>query len=402
MKKLSSFKSTLIAAFGGYIVQGIVNTFVPLLFVTFQNEFSIPLTKITALITINFLLQLCVDLASAFLVDKIGYRICAVAANTFAAVGLVLLTVLPNVFSDAFIGLLIAVAFYAVGGGLLEVVVSPIVEACPSKHKDKTMSLLHSFYSWGSMGVIAVSAAIFAFVGTQPWRVLTLIWAIFPACNAVFFLFVPLATLAEEGTQPLSIKQLLKTKYFWLFAVLIMCAGAAEGAIAQWASVFAEEGLKVSKTLGDLFGAALFALTMAISRTIYGKFGDKMNLRSVMTACGFLLIVSYVLVVATPSPVVALCGIALSGFGVGIMWPGTYSLASARIKGGGNAMFALLALAGDFGCTSGPSVVGYLSGFFNNNLKIGILFALIFPVLLTISLLFLGGKEKKNGLLKKD
>ena len=147
MKKLSSFKSTLIAAFGGYIVQGIVNTFVPLLFVTFQNEFSIPLTKITALITINFLLQLCVDLASAFLVDKIGYRICAVAANTFAAVGLVLLTVLPNVFSDAFIGLLIAVAFYAVGGGLLEVVVSPIVEACPSKHKDKTMSLLHSFYS---------------------------------------------------------------------------------------------------------------------------------------------------------------------------------------------------------------------------------------------------------------
>ena len=394
MRKFKSFKSTLFASFGGYVVQGIVNTFVPLLFITFQNEFGIPLSKITALITINFFLQLCVDLASAFFIDKIGYRACAFIANAFAALGLALLTILPRALPDPFVGLLLSVFVYALGGGLLEVVVSPIVESCPSENKSKTMSLLHSFYCWGSLGVISLSALFFALAGTQHWRILTLVWAILPAANAVLFLFVPLGSLSEDGAPSMRISELLKSKSFWFYFLIILGAGAAESAVAQWASAFAEKGLHVSKTLGDLFGPALFGVTMGVSRLLYGKFGEKIDLKKAMTASGVLCVISYLVIAFSPSAVLSLCGMALCGFSVGLMWPGTYSLAAAGIKGGGNAMFSFLALGGDIGCTSGPSVAGFVSGLFGDNLKIGFLFATFFPLLLTLLLIFSGKKKK--------
>ena len=394
MRKFKSFKSTLFASFGGYVVQGIVNTFVPLLFITFQNEFGIPLSKITALITINFFLQLCVDLASAFFIDKIGYRACAFIANAFSALGLALLTILPRALPDPFVGLLLSVFVYALGGGLLEVVVSPIVESCPSENKSKTMSLLHSFYCWGSVGVISLSALFFSLAGTQHWRILTLVWAILPAANAVLFLFVPLGSLSEDGAPSMRISELLKSKSFWFYFLIILGAGAAESAVAQWASAFAEKGLHVSKTLGDLFGPALFGVTMGISRLLYGKFGEKIDLKKAMTASGVLCVISYLVIAFSPSAVLSLCGMALCGFSVGLMWPGTYSLAAAGIKGGGNAMFSFLALGGDIGCTSGPSVAGFVSGLFGDNLKIGFLFATFFPLLLTLLLIFSEKKKK--------
>lgn len=394
MRKFKSFKSTLFASFGGYVVQGIVNTFVPLLFITFQNEFGIPLSKITALITINFFLQLCVDLASAFFIDKIGYRACAFIANAFAALGLALLTILPRALPDPFVGLFLSVFVYALGGGLLEVVVSPIVESCPSENKSKTMSLLHSFYCWGSVGVISLSALFFALAGTQHWRILTLVWAILPAANAGLFLFVPLGSLSEDGAPSMRISELLKSKSFWFYFLIILGAGAAESAVAQWASAFAEKGLHVSKTLGDLFGPALFGVTMGISRLLYGKFGEKIDLKKAMTASGVLCVISYLVIAFSPSAALSLCGMALCGFSVGLMWPGTYSLAAAGIKGGGNAMFSFLALGGDIGCTSGPSVAGVVSGLFGDNLKIGFLFATFFPLLLTLLLIFSGKKKK--------
>ena len=394
MRKFKSFKSTLFASFGGYVVQGIVNTFVPLLFITFQNEFGIPLSKITALITINFFLQLCVDLASAFFIDKIGYRACAFIANAFSALGLALLTILPRALPDPFVGLLLSVFVYALGGGLLEVVVSPIVESCPSENKSKTMSLLHSFYCWGSVGVISLSALFFALAGTQHWRILTLVWAILPAANAVLFLFVPLGSLSEDGAPSMRISELLKSKSFWFYFLIILGAGAAESAVAQWASAFAEKGLHVSKTLGDLFGPALFGVTMGVSRLLYGKFGEKIDLKKAMTASGVLCVISYLVIAFSPSAALSLCGMALCGFSVGLMWPGTYSLAAAGIKGGGNAMFSFLALGGDIGCTSGPSVAGFVSGLFGDNLKIGFLFATFFPLLLTLLLIFSEKKKK--------
>lgn len=395
-----SYRGTITACFLGYVVQSVVNTFVPLLFLTFQSEYGIPLAKITMLVTINFFLQLCIDLASAFFVEKIGYRACAVLANSFAAAGLILLTILPKALPDPFVGLLLSVFVYAIGGGLLEVVISPIVEASPSEHKAKTMSLLHSFYCWGSVAVVCISTLFFSLAGTEKWKILSLCWAILPIANAILFLFVPIVSLTKEGETALKVPQLLKKKSFWLFFLLILCAGAAEAAIVQWSSAFAEKGLGVSKTTGDLAGPALFSVTMGLSRLLYGKFGDKTDLKKIMTISGVLCVISYLIMAFSSSAAFALFGMALCGFSVGIMWPGTYSMAAENIRGGGGAMFALLALGGDIGCTSGPSVVGFVSDLFGENFKIGILFASFFPVLLTV--LLLGVRKRNRGALSEN
>lgn len=392
-QKQTSYKGTLTACFLGYIVQSVVNTFAPLLFLTFQGEYGIPLAKITALATINFFLQLCTDISSAFLIKKIGYRACAVLANFCAAAGLIMLTFMPSLLSNAFAGLLISVIVYAIGGGLMEVVVSPIVEACPGDHKSRTMSLLHSFYCWGSVAVIGLSTLYFSIVGTENWRILSIVWAIIPIVDLILFLVVPILSLDEENDNPVSASSLLKNKSFWLFFLVILGAGAAEAAIVQWSSAFAEKGLGVSKTVGDLTGPALFSVCMGCSRLLYGKFGDKLDLKKAMTFSGFLCVLSYLIMTLSPSAVFSLVGMALCGFSVGILWPGSYSMASAEIKGGGT-MFAMLALGGDIGCTVGPTVVGLVSDAFNENFKIGILFATIFPLILTI-LMFFSRKYKK-------
>ncbi len=392
----NKFGSTIFACFIGYVVQAIVNVFVPLLFVTFQNTYGIPIEKITLLITVNFLIQLFTDLLASVIVDKLGYRICVVAAHLFSMTGLVLLTLLPEAFSDPFVGLLISVLFYAIGGGMIEVVISPIVEACPGEHKDKTMSLLHSFYCWGSVAVVVVSALFFNFVGIEHWKILAVVWAVVPLANAVLFCFVPLKNVIEDGEKGLSIPQLLKNKRFWLFFLVIMCAGASESAVSQWASVFVEEGLGLSKSLGDLVGPAVFAVTMGICRVLYGKLGDKLNLETVMAISGALCVFSYLITALVPVPAVALLGMALCGFSVGIMWPGTYSSAAASIQGGGNAMFALLALGGDLGCTGGPTLVGFIADAFGGDITVGILFATLFPLVLTIAMfLYIGHMKKK-------
>jgi len=382
-----SYKMTLNVSFVGYIVQAIVNTFVPLLFVTFNESYGIAFSKITLLISLNFFLQLCIDLASAFFIDKIGYRASVTIAHTFAATGLISLTILPSALPDPFVGLLISVVLYAVGGGLLEVVISPIVEACPNDHKDRTMSLLHSFYCWGSVAVVMISTLYFSLFGTENWKYLTLIWAIVPIVNGILFTRVPLCSLSQDGEKPQPISKLLKEKTFWIFAIVILCGGAAESAIVQWSSTFAEAGLGVPKAIGDLAGPALFSLAMGIVRLIYGVFGSGKKLESLILLSGLLCTVSYLIMALIPSPICAFIGMALCGASVGIMWPGTYSAASASIKANGNAMFSLLALAGDIGCTSGPAVVGYVSGLFDGNLSTGILAATIFPIILTAALL---------------
>lgn len=280
MKK--SYKSTMYACFTGYIVQAIINNFAPLLFVTFQKTFDIPLSQITALITVNFVIQLLIDLLSAGFIDKIGYRASAVLSHVFAAVGLILLTVLPEVFASPFVGLLIAVIIYAVGGGLLEVLVSPIMEACPTENKEKAMSLLHSFYCWGHMAVVLLSTLFFTAFGISNWRILAIMWALIPIVNAIFFTQVPIYSLQEEGEKGLTLKELCCNKVFWLMMIMMVCSGASEQAVSQWASTFAEQGLGVSKTVGDLAGPLAFAALMGTSRLLYGKFGDKLNLNKCM------------------------------------------------------------------------------------------------------------------------
>lgn len=383
------YQNTMYACFVGYIVQAIVNNFVPLLFLTFESSYGIPLSQITMLITFNFGIQLLVDLLSAKFVDKIGYRVSIVMAHIFAALGLAGLVVLPDLLPNAFAGLLIAVVVYAIGGGLIEVLISPIMESCPSENKEKAMSLLHSFYCWGHVGVVLLSTLFFWFFGIADWKILALLWVIIPVCNGILFCKVPIAPLIEEGETGMSLRELCKNRIFWILMLMMMCAGASEQAVSQWASTFAEQGLGVSKTIGDLAGPMSFAILMGSARAFYGKFGDRIDLDKFMQASSLLCIVSYLCISLSPSPLFSLIGCSLCGLSVGIMWPGTFSKASAALRNGGTAMFALLALAGDVGCSGGPTLVGFATGLASDDLKKGILAGIIFPILLIVGIVSL-------------
>ena len=382
----NNYKMTMYACFIGYIVQAVVNSFVPLLFVTFQTEYHIPLTQITLLITVNFVIQLVVDLLSAGFVDKIGYRASAIIAHACAGTGIFLRTLLPELFSNPFYGILLAVMVYAIGGGLIEVLISPVLEACPTDNKESAMSLLHSFYCWGCTGVVLLSTLFFAVFGTSHWKILALIWVILPAANLILFTKVPIYSLHEEGESGMSISELFRVKVFWLLMAMMLCAGASEQAVSQWASTFAEKGLHIQKTVGDLVGPMLFSVLMGLSRLIYGKYGEKFNLDRFMKGSCVLCVASYLCIFLVPVPIVGLISCAICGFSVGIMWPGTFSKASAAIKRGGTVLFAMLALAGDLGCSGGPTLVGFVSSAFSSNLRLGILTAIVFPVLLLAGL----------------
>lgn len=394
------YQKTVYACFVGYIVQAIVNNFVPLLFLTFHETYGIPLSQITFIVTINFGIQLLVDLLAVSFVDRIGYRASMILAHATAAVGLILLAVLPGILPEPYMGILIAVVLYAVGGGLLEVVVSPVMEACPTPNKETAMSLLHSFYCWGHVGVVLISTAFFAIFGIANWKILAVIWAVVPIVNMVVFTKVPIASLMEEGEKGMSLGDLLKTKLFWIFLLLMICSGACEQAVSQWASTFAEQGLGVSKTIGDLAGPMLFAIMMGTSRALYGKFGEKLPIGKMIMASGLLCLVSYFIISLSPIPALGLIGCGICGFSVGILWPGTFSLASASMPTGGTALFALLALGGDIGCSGGPTYVGMISSAMGDDLRKGILCAIVFPILLLVGL-WLQRKNTKPDSMQK-
>lgn len=389
------YRKTITACFVGYIVQAIVNNFVPLLFLTFQRTYGIPLSQITLLVTFNFGIQLLVDLLSVGFVDKIGYRASMVIAHVMAAAGLILLTILPEVLSSPFAGILIAVMIYAIGGGLLEVLVSPVVEACPSDNKEKAMSMLHSFYCWGHVGVVLLSTLFFSVFGISNWKVLAAVWSLIPLYNAFVFAKVPMAELIEEGEEGLRLRDLFRMKIFWILLIMMICAGASEQAVSQWASTFAEKGLGISKTAGDLAGPMAFAVLMGTSRAFYGKYGDRIQLDKFMIFSSGLCILSYLGIALLPIPLLSLAACAICGLSVGIMWPGSFSKAAAALPKGGTAMFALLALGGDVGCSGGPTVVGMVSSLLEDNLKMGILAGIVFPVLLLLGIV-LCGKIKRQ------
>ena len=395
MNGKNEYNKTIKACFTAYIVQAIVNNFVPLLFLTFQRRYNIPLSQITMLITFNFGVQLLVDLLSVGFVDRLGYRFCMVLAHILSAAGLVFLTVLPEILPSAFAGILTAVMVYAIGGGLLEVLVSPVVESCPSDNKEKAMSMLHSFYCWGHVGVVLISTVFFSAFGIQNWKILAVLWALVPVVNAFAFARVPIRPLMEEGEKGLSLKELLTMKTFWILLIMMICAGASEQGVSQWASTLAEKGLGITKTAGDLAGPMAFAILMGTSRAFYGKYGDRISLDRFMVLSSLLCIASYLGISLLGMPQLSLVCCALCGLSVGIMWPGTFSKAAAALPKGGTAMFALLALGGDVGCSGGPTLVGFVSELFGGDLKKGILAGVVFPVLLLLGVaLCRKGKEE--------
>lgn len=397
MKK--NYERTIHACFIGFITQAIVNNFAPLLFLTFETSFKIPLSKITTLITLNFIIQLLVDLLSTKFVDKLGYRKSIYIAHIFSVLGLISLAFLPYLLPSSYIGLVISVALYALGGGLLEVLVSPIMESSPTENKEKAMSLLHSFYSWGYVAVVLISTIYFKIFGIKNWRILACIWALVPFFNLFLFMGAPINSIVPEGKKEMSVKELFKNKTFWILFILMVASGASEQAVSQWASTFSEKALGLSKALGDLTGPMAFAILMGSARAFYGKFGDKIPLRRFMTLSGILCLISYLLISLSPSPVLSLVGCALCGLSIGIMWPGSLSISSSSLPRGGTALFALLALGGDLGCTLGPTLTGFVSSSFSGDLKKGILCSIIFPLLVLLSLLLL---KKKKEILTYD
>ncbi|MDE6398003.1 MAG: MFS transporter [Clostridiales bacterium] len=388
LRRLHSYKHTVAASCIGYITQAIVNNFLPLLFVMFNVQYGISLEKLALLVSVNFGTQLLVDLLSAKFVDKIGYRPCVVAAHALAATGLILLGILPDVMPNAFAGVVIADVVCALGSGLCEVVVSPIVEACPSEKKSANMSVLHSFYCWGVVVVVLLSTLLLRFAGMRHWRYIAMGWAILPLVNILYLSVVPMAKLTEES-EGMKVGQLCKSKIFWVFVLLMLCAGAIELAVAQWASAFAERSLGVGKTVGDVAGPCMFAVCMGAARLLHAKIGEKTGATLYLTLCGFGCLGGYLLASLVPNATVSLIGCGIIGFSVGALWPALYSLSAKKCPSGGTAMFALLALAGDCGCMVGPSLVGVVSGAFGDNLGKGLLFATVFPAVFLVGLLLL-------------
>lgn len=392
----NNYRHTIAASCVGYITQAIVNNFAPLLFLTFHSAYGVSLEKISLLVTVNFGTQLAVDLFSAKFVDKIGYRAAAVAAHLFAACGLVCLGFLPDLLPNAYVGLCVSAVLYAIGGGLTETIISPLVEACPTRAKSSAMSFLHSFYCWGSVLVVLLSTLALHIFGVGSWKIIAVVWAAVPLANALYFCFVPIATLTEEG-EGMKISELLRTKLFWIFALLMFCSGAAELAMSQWASAFAESGLKVTKTVGDIAGPCAFAVLMGAARLVSGKLGGKISMGKYLAVCAAVCVCAYLLAALSPNAGLSLVGCAVCGFSVGAMWPGVYSVAAEKCPRGGTALFALLALAGDCGCALGPTAVGLVSGAFGDNLNAGLLFAALFPLLLIAGLLLLRLAQKRKG-----
>lgn len=389
-----TFKHTQLACYLAYISQAITTTFLPLLFVRLGTEFGFSLTKLTVLITITFFTEIFIDAFCPVFIKKIGYRNGMIFANICAVLGTAGLAVFPFIFKNPYIGFILCDILYAIGGGFDEVLVSPIVEACPTKNKARAMALLHSFYCWGCAAIVLFSTIFFRFAGMDNWRLLAVLWAIIPFLNTFLFMFVPIRTLEEEKGSG-KFRDMLKNPLFWLMLVVMICAGASELSMSQWASAFAETGLQVSKTIGDLLGPCAFAVLMGLSRVIYSRIDDKTDITKILIVGAIVCIGAYLLAALSGNAIVSLIGCALCGIAVAPMWPGAFSIASKEIPKASTTMFACFALAGDLGCTVGPSIVGFVSGS-NDNIAKGLLSSVIFPAAMIICLLFVRIINKKK------
>lgn len=392
MKKLT-YKSTMFASFIGYVSQAITINFISLLFVMFNKNYGIELSKITVVVILNFMIQLLTDLLASRFAHKVGTRGCLLISHILCGVGLIALGILPNVI-DPFCGIIISACIYGVGGGLLEVMVSPVVEACPTKNKAGVMSVLHSFYCWGVTGTVLLCTLFFVLFGIEKWPILSCILALIPLGNTILFAKVPLYSLSEDTEDKPEYKKLFSQKIFILMLCIMACSGASEISVSQWVSAFAERSFNISKTTGDIIGVCGFSVFMGLSRLLYGKISRVIPVKNAMLASVVLCIASYLMIGLSSAPIVGLIGCMMCGFSVGVFWPGTFSLSTQYVKNGGTTMFALLALAGDLGCSTGPALVGFVSGAFGDNLQLGVLFATIIPTVFFFLLMTLRNKKE--------
>ncbi len=382
------YKKTILACFGAFISQAIIVNFAPLLFLTFQSTYSIPLEEITLLVMVNFITQLITDLVASKYASRLGYRFCFVLAHIFCGVGLISMAFLPELINP-FFALILSTCIYAIGGGLIEVMANPILEACPIENKSGIMSLMHSFYCWGVVAVVILSTLFFGVIGIHNWKTLSCLWSIIPLANALLIAKSPIYSIAEETKDRANYKELFTQKVFWLVIIIMICSGAAELTVSQWASTFVEKGLNLDKTMGDLLGVCGFSVFMGIARVLYAKYSTHISLITVIAVSAVLCVISYILIGLSSVPMLSLIGCMLCGFSVGVFWPGTISLASQKVKSGGTTMFALCAFGGDIGCSLGPALAGFMTGAFGDNMQLGIFSSVTFPILMLVSLLLL-------------
>ena len=395
MKIKENYTLTKLASYIGYVVQAITVTFAPMLFVRFMDEFSLSIAQVSLIVTVTFVMQFSLDFASVFLVRIFSYRALAVTAHVTAFMGLVMMAFLPDI-TDPFAAVLISVSTYSIGSGLIEVVISPIVDDLPSEHKAGQMSVLHSFFCWGQVITVMISTLFFVLFGVERWRVLSLILALIPALNCILFYVCPISA-ESRSEKNASLGGLFKNADFVLIMFIMFCAGASEIAVSQWASAYCERGLGVSKTVGDIAGPMGFAFCMGSARVLYAWFGSKVKLSKLMLISAVVCIIGYLSVVFSPSAVIGLVGFAVCGFSSGVLWPGSISLASSKV-GGGAPMYALLSFAGDAGCTAGPTLAGLVAALSCNDISTGIASATVFPVALTLSIIIFRRRfYKKNG-----
>ncbi|MCQ2069739.1 MAG: MFS transporter [archaeon] len=380
------YRHTFNACYITYVIQAALVTLAPLLFVTFSEEFSLGLDEITLLTTLNFGIQLVFDIISTKVIDRVGFRSAMIVSHILVSTGLVTMAFAPYVLDSPYMGLVLGTLVYGAGGGISEVVVNPIVVSCPVEDRSKALTILHSFFCWGQAIVVVLCTLFFVLFGTAQWSVMLCLWAVLPIANTAYVSLVPMADGKVSGNDGNRINGLLKLKVFWLFVVLMLCGGAAEHAMGQWASAFAEETLGISKTAGDLVGLGLFAVFMAVARTIYGKSGEGTDLYRYMLLSTLMCIVCLAVAAFSPYPWLALAGCALCGFATGIYWPGTLGMSSTAIPMGGTAMFALLSLAGDVGCSTGPTVVGFAADLGGGSLAFGLATAIVFPLIMVACL----------------
>ncbi|MBO5312867.1 MAG: MFS transporter [Clostridia bacterium] len=392
----NSYRATIVASCLGYITQAIMLNFPPLLYLFFQDELGLSLSQVSALITANIVIELIVDIIVSKFASKIGYRPLVILATVLATAGLVSMILFINIIPNKFLALILSMMLCGAGGGIMEVLISPIVEACPTKNKSGMMSVLHSFYCWGQAGVVLISTIFFEIFGLQNWTYMALIWTLIPIVCLLMFTVVPIYTLVEEGVET-PFNKLARSRIFWVLVLMMICSGASELAMSQWASAFAEKAINNSelKWLTDLLGPCLFAICMGCARVFYGKMSEKINLEKGIFVSSVICTFSYLVAIISPLPIISLFGCALCGIGAGIMWPGSFSIASSKMPNGGVLMFGLLALAGDFGCLAGPSIAGQVSALFDDNLKVGFAVSMVFPISLAIISAIMLYRKKK-------
>lgn len=394
----NNYKSTLCASFLGYITQAIMLNFPPLLYIFFQTNLGLTLSQVSFLITANIVVELIVDMIVSKYAVKIGYRPLIICATIFAISGLFSMFILIEIIANPFVALILSMGLCGAGGGIMEVLISPIVEACPTKNKTGMMSLLHSFYCWGQAAVVLITTVFFLIFGIENWQFIAIFWTLVPLTSMILFCMCPIYTLEKEGEKSSTLKELFTSKVFWVLVIMMICSGASELAMAQWASAFAETVLGRSdlKWLTDLLGPCLFAICMGCTRVFYAKMSEKIDLTKGIFISSLICISAYLISVISPIPALCLVGCALCGIGAGIMWPGSFSIASSKLPQGGVLMFGLLALSGDFGCLVGPFLAGQVSAIFDDELKYGLAVSIIFPLTLAIICGTMFFKSKKK------